>query len=531
MPSAVSLDSTGSEDDAASESCGSDRCGPRRGEDLNSNHLTIWRDAFDLRQLPQSITLDLIKRAPFLMGSDNARYSKDFFRTVGGLCATGISYQNLMANHGVPLEDLLGTYPLSKVGNRHPMKLITDRTAARDALYMYQRVYGGTQPENGEFGTSFIRGLALFYQHNMKVDWAEQAASIAKKRMGNLGRNPQKLTPPCFREQIQAMIDLFQECLSRTHKPLNAAVRQAIHPAPAHRPRDVRPHRDLQVVPANQAREVKIHRDGRAAPANQARALKIHGQAAVATPRQNDVPNEEVFRQQKTRSLVIRPPRPEVNPTTAVGERDALHALLEKRHVLERTYLDGLKKLEDAKQLLTQQHLEQTKLEKAEEEHWDNMISRQVSKRGGDLRPEERAEVDKQVRAATAAAHQVSVKLAAVGIEIGKTTLQVSKLEGLTCTLEDELGEVSSQVDVLIIESSYIRPQQLFSALPTTLEGMLPLQQELPCMLCSRFWADMAMVNLPCGCFLHPSCMFKVCLSKEPKCPNYSNVPGGVWMG
>jgi hypothetical protein len=150
-----------------------------------------------------------------------------------------------MANHGVPLEDLLGTYPLSKAGNRHPMKLITDRAAARDALHMYQRVYSGTQPDNGEFGTSFIRGLALFYQHNMKVDWAEHAASIAKKRMENPDINPQKLTPPCFREQIQAMIDLFQECLSRTHKPLNAVVRQAIHPAPAHRPRDVRPHRDL----------------------------------------------------------------------------------------------------------------------------------------------------------------------------------------------------------------------------------------------------------------------------------------------
>jgi hypothetical protein len=65
-----------------------------------------------------------------------------------------------------------------------------------------------------------------------------------------------------------------------------------------------------------------------------------------------------------------------VNPAIAVGECDALHALLEKRHVLERTHLDGLKKLEDAKQLLTQQHLEQTELEKVEEEHWDTMISR-----------------------------------------------------------------------------------------------------------------------------------------------------------
>jgi hypothetical protein len=131
-----------------------------------------------------------MKRAPFLMGSDNATYSKEFFRIVGGLCASGIPYQSFMVDHGVPMEDLIGTYPLSRAGNWHPMKLITDRAAARDTLHMYQWVYGGMQPDNGEFGTSFIRGLTLFFQSNIKVDWAEQAAALAKKRTGNPRKNP-----------------------------------------------------------------------------------------------------------------------------------------------------------------------------------------------------------------------------------------------------------------------------------------------------------------------------------------------------
>jgi hypothetical protein len=51
------------------------------------------------------------------MGSDNATYSKEFFRIVGGLCASGIPYQSFMVDHGVPMEDLIGTYPLSRAGN------------------------------------------------------------------------------------------------------------------------------------------------------------------------------------------------------------------------------------------------------------------------------------------------------------------------------------------------------------------------------------------------------------------------------
>jgi len=130
---------------------------PKAVEDNHSNHLTIWREPFDLRKLPQMITLELLKRAPFLLGAENAKYNKHFFEKVGGLCAEGVPFESLMKDeHGVPLEDLLATYPLNKNGNRHFLRFMTDRDAARDALHMYQRVYGGTHPDNGEFGTAFI---------------------------------------------------------------------------------------------------------------------------------------------------------------------------------------------------------------------------------------------------------------------------------------------------------------------------------------------------------------------------------------
>ena len=262
---------------------------PRIADELNSNHLTIWRDPFDLSKLPQGITLELVKRAPFLMGSDNATNSKEFFRTVEGLCSSGIPYQSLMADHGVPMEDLVGTYPLSRAGNRHPMKLITDRAAARNALHMYQRVYGGTQPDNGEFGTSFIRGLTLFFQRNTKVDWAEQAGALARKRTRNPCKNPQKLTPPCFRKQIQAMLDLFEVFLRRAYKQQDRSVSSAALP-------------------------------------------------------------------QKARSsLVIRLPNPELaRPPSAVVQRSPLQVLIGKRRLVHRAHLDGLKLLEDARNVLAQ---------------------------------------------------------------------------------------------------------------------------------------------------------------------------------
>ena len=134
-------------------------------EEIHSNHLSIWREPFDLCKLPETITLELLKQAPFFLGAKKAKYNKLFFKTIGGLCDAGIPFESLAKEeHGVPLEDLLATFPLNKNGNRHSLRFMTDGDTTRDALHMYQRVYGGTHPNNGEFGTAFIRGLVLYYQ-------------------------------------------------------------------------------------------------------------------------------------------------------------------------------------------------------------------------------------------------------------------------------------------------------------------------------------------------------------------------------
>lgn len=196
-------------------------------DEVHSNSLTIWQEAFNLERLPQSISVELIKRAPFLLGAEKAIYTKQFFKTIGGLCAAGIPFESLMKDErGVPLEDLVATYPLNKNGNRHSLRLMTDRDAARNALHMHQRVYGGTHPDNGEVGTNFIRGLVLQYQHETQVNWADFAADLAKKRMDNPLVIPHKLTPPCLREQIQAMINLFDHYLRVAYADREAAIAQ-----------------------------------------------------------------------------------------------------------------------------------------------------------------------------------------------------------------------------------------------------------------------------------------------------------------
>jgi hypothetical protein len=218
-------------------------------------------------------------------------------------------------------------------------------------------------------------------------------------------------------------------------------------------------------------------------------------------------------------------------PIRAVEERTPLQILIEKRELVQQTYSDGLKQVHDATMKLGKLEERKVELKKAEEQHWENMMAVQATKKGGTVSAEEKAKVDDQIRAATGAAHQASVNLAAVEKIISKATLQVSNLVSFTDNLEDELGELNGQIDQLIVESSFIQPQQLFTTLPSTLESVVTLKHELPCVFFGRFWADMAMVNLPCGYFLHPSCMFKICLSKDPKCSNCTHVLGGVWMG
>lgn len=159
--------------------------------------------------MPPTLIERFLEKCPFVLRGAAARYSIDFFRRTGALYDSGFNFKDLKEDAVYPMKNFIDLFPTNKKGNRHSLKLIKDGEAAELALRMYQRVYGGTQPDNGEFATSFIRGLALYYQCNMGVNWAAHGAAIARQRARNPAKNPQKLTPPCFREQIQAMIDEF----------------------------------------------------------------------------------------------------------------------------------------------------------------------------------------------------------------------------------------------------------------------------------------------------------------------------------
>jgi hypothetical protein len=111
---AATLRSDGSESDSLNITV--HQKGEQKGvQESISNHLNIWWEPFDMSQLPQLVILNLMKRAPFLLGNAKARYPKDFFTTVGGLCDDGIPFKDSARDiHDVPFDHLLPTYPLKR---------------------------------------------------------------------------------------------------------------------------------------------------------------------------------------------------------------------------------------------------------------------------------------------------------------------------------------------------------------------------------------------------------------------------------
>lgn len=97
--------------------------------------------------------------------------------------------------------------------------------------------------------------------------------------------------------------------------------------------------------------------------------------------------------------------------------------------------------------------------------------------------------------------------------------------------VQDSFNNISTKIDVMIVEESFIRPRHFYSAFPVNHQEMVPLKQHLPCVECGRYWAEMAFVNLPCGCLLHPVCLFQVALSSKPCCPGCNVKPSAGWMG
>ena len=156
-----------------------DSCGSGKQDELLPTNLTVWKEAFILKCFGPQIRKELTRRAPFLLGSEQAEYTWVFFTKMEGLSNDGIPFRKLKDDHGITIEELSRTYPLNHRGNRHPMKLMQDVISARNAQHMHQRMYGRSGPDNGEYDTTFLPGIELEFRQKKKVNWVEGAAELA----------------------------------------------------------------------------------------------------------------------------------------------------------------------------------------------------------------------------------------------------------------------------------------------------------------------------------------------------------------
>jgi hypothetical protein len=80
-----------------------------------------------------------------------------------------------------------------------------------------------------------------------------------------------------------------------------------------------------------------------------------------------------------------------------------------------------------------------------------------------------------------------------------------------------------------VLSASSIRPTPCISTLPSS-ETVLSLQLRLPCQCCNKFWVDMAIAPLSCGCLFHPYCLWKLVLAGSMTCPGCKCKISEQWL-
>ena len=187
--------------------------------------------------------------------------------------------------------------------------------------------------------------------------------------------------------------------------------------------------------------------------------------------------------------------------------------------------------LEHAKIALAKRETKKQELAHTEQEKWEEFAGIQRSKQSMVLDAPSKKVVDTRLRSLMEDAVAVSTTLSTLGPEIEEWTTITADYRAQLLPLQEAINNISADIDVMIVQESCIRPHQFYSAFPVNREETIPLKQHLPCVQCGRYWAEMAFVNLPCGCLLHPICLFQVALSSKPCCPGCNVKPSGGWMG
>ena len=187
--------------------------------------------------------------------------------------------------------------------------------------------------------------------------------------------------------------------------------------------------------------------------------------------------------------------------------------------------------LEHVEIALVKRETKKQELARTEQEKWEEFVGIQRSKQSMVLDAPSKKVVDTRLRSLMEDVVAVSTTLSTLGPEIEEWTTITADYRAQLLPLQEAINNISADIDVMIVQESCIRPHQFYSVFPVNREEIVSLKQHLPCIQCGRYWAEMAFMNLPCGCLLHPICLFQVALSSKPCCPGCNVKPSGGWMG
>lgn len=414
----------------------------------------------------------------------------------------------------LPLTDLIGTYPQNNKNNRHPLKYIIDSTAAKDALHMYQHVYSGSQPDNCEFGTKFIRGLVLFSEPKENANLAVRAAELAVDHAKTLQKNPLKLVPPCIREQIQSMIDTFTFYLAQAYKAQNSDVKKR-------KMESLEGDSTLQSALNKEELDIKPMLPP-------ARGKKV-GSTNIVQQKRSALTAQKTMAQLGYKSAAVAL----AIPTESIQALTPLDSLLKKHVSAEGRLIRQRSRLESLESGLSNSNNNYTQHRALENRLWDDhtALRTQIKEAIAACKHDEKTHLEAEAKRIATAATRATEVLEADQKIIAKCQGEIELCLEHVDDLQDDIGQLSEQIEVLTIENSSLRPQPFSGLLPEQrYEPALEIHLAKSCPYCNCFFVHCTFVALNCGCLLHLHCMFKLVLGSRVFCLRCETPPTTTWL-
>ena len=465
--------------------------------------LTQWDLPFDLKALPQDVADKAVVMAPFLLGRKSANYDVDFFNRALGLCKKGISFTELSSDKVCKKSLFIKSWP-ERHGGRHHIADCTDKQAIEAYTLQHAKVYGGEGPDNGTFGTSFLRGCHLTFELGEDVNWAEKAATLQKARDKKDARNPLKLTPPAFREQIEALIDVLAGHIPDRPSAGNTVMAiEGVGIGPSH---------GVLVTGSS----------SKGAPAAEGARGRTRSQLKSKAP----LITEEESLPKSSLAGSKNEDRPSTDPKAKLDQARAkkarFQAELTKKEAQRELFLGDIK---NQKTFMQEKEDEEGRFY---EEIAAHRAASKIAAAAGNTAEKKRLDAlarlgGDQMANASKAAEEAQLR-------IDNKEKQMDALMGDIERCKAEIGALSVEIMTLELAAAFIRPKSVLPHLPSEFRA-LPIQVSDPCPFCARYFVDAACVPLNCGCLAHPHCMFEVVFSLDAKCSRCCRSLSGGWLG